>query len=261
MIKICCGHGLIRLHFVSSQHFEHCTFFSRSIKGSPTWQKKRNKRKLLTLSFFDVVIHRESNLHVISDKLEWSPVPHLRKLLRFTKGFYRLVNSKTGGFSFLQVSFNKKEKEKKRKPTILSSVRVSIEWGPSSSRNGTYNRFRRMSTRWRRFSNIPLLSICRYIVNPRVLALQFDRRWYSLGRKLQGLNYLVKLIQQKQTISPPQEIETQGFFKACRQHGQHFLFPKKTPPCYEALCLDELLLKITRAAVAMLKWKGNSIFF
>lgn len=95
--------------------------------------------------------------------------------------------------------------------------------------------------------------------------------FYLLGEKLQRLSYLVKLIQQKHTISPPQEIQTQGFFKACRQHGQHFLFLKKTPPCYEALCIDELLLKflttklrwllIRRAALAMLKLKGILFFF
>ena len=30
---------------------------------------------------YDVIIRLELNLDVISDKLEWSPVPHLRKLL------------------------------------------------------------------------------------------------------------------------------------------------------------------------------------
>ena len=79
------------------------SFFSRSTKISPIRQKKRNKLKMLTLSFFDIIIHLELNLHVISDKLEWSPVSHLRKLLRFPKALYGLVNSNTGGFSFLQV--------------------------------------------------------------------------------------------------------------------------------------------------------------
>ena len=82
------------------------SFFSRSTKISPIRQKKRNKLKLLTLSFFDIIIHLELNLHVISDKLEWSPVSHLRKLLRFPKAFYLLVNSNTGGFSFLQASLD-----------------------------------------------------------------------------------------------------------------------------------------------------------
>ena len=33
---------------------------------------------------FDVIIHLEFNLNVISEKLEWSPVPHLGELFRFT---------------------------------------------------------------------------------------------------------------------------------------------------------------------------------
>ena len=55
------------------------------------------------LSFIDIIIRLEFNLDVIADKLEWGPVPHLRKLFRFTKAFHQLVNSSTGRFSFLQV--------------------------------------------------------------------------------------------------------------------------------------------------------------
>ena len=47
--------------------------------------KVTHTQKLLSFSLiFDVVIRLEFNLDVISEKLEWSPVPHLRKLLRFT---------------------------------------------------------------------------------------------------------------------------------------------------------------------------------
>ena len=63
----------------------------------------QEKKELLFLSFFHVIIRLEFNLDVISDKLEWSPVPYLRKALRFTKGFNRLVNSSTSGYSFLKL--------------------------------------------------------------------------------------------------------------------------------------------------------------
>ena len=45
--------------------------------------KDTHKKTVISL-FFDVVIRLEFNVDVISEKLEWSPVPHLRKLLRFT---------------------------------------------------------------------------------------------------------------------------------------------------------------------------------
>ena len=44
---------------------------------------EREELDCLTLSFFDVIIRLEFNLFVISDKLEWSPEPHLQKFLRF----------------------------------------------------------------------------------------------------------------------------------------------------------------------------------
>ena len=58
---------------------------------------KENK-ELLFLAFF--YVHPEFNFDVISDKLGWGPVSHLTKLLRFTKGFHRLVKSSTGRLSF-----------------------------------------------------------------------------------------------------------------------------------------------------------------
>ena len=60
-------------------------------------------KSFLLLSFLDVIIRLKFNPDVISDKLERSPVFHLRILLRFTKEFYRLLNSSTGCFSILQV--------------------------------------------------------------------------------------------------------------------------------------------------------------
>ena len=59
------------------------------------------KEKLVITLIFDASL--ELNLDVISENLEQSPVSHLIILLRFTKGFHRLLNSDTGGFSFLQV--------------------------------------------------------------------------------------------------------------------------------------------------------------
>ena len=45
--------------------------------------KDTHTEKVISLTF-DFVIRLKFNLDVISEKLEWSPVPHLRKLLRFT---------------------------------------------------------------------------------------------------------------------------------------------------------------------------------
>ena len=53
-------------------------FFSRATKISPARQKRGTKLKEFTFSSFDVIIRL-----VISDKLEWSPEPHLKKFLRF----------------------------------------------------------------------------------------------------------------------------------------------------------------------------------
>ena len=53
-------------------------------------------------SRFDITINLEFNVDIISNKLEWSSVSNLRKLLRFTKGLYRLGTSSTGRFSFPQ---------------------------------------------------------------------------------------------------------------------------------------------------------------
>ena len=42
---------------------------------------KGMEKNFLLSSFFDVIFRLEFNLDVISNKLEWSPVPHLRILL------------------------------------------------------------------------------------------------------------------------------------------------------------------------------------
>ena len=61
------------------------------------------KKNFLLLSFFDDINRLKCNLDVISNKLKRSPLSHLRILLRFTKGFHRMVKSSIGGISFLEM--------------------------------------------------------------------------------------------------------------------------------------------------------------
>ena len=52
------------------------------------YDDKGKEKNFLKSSFFDVIFRLEFNFDVISDKLERSPVLHLRIILRFTKEFH-----------------------------------------------------------------------------------------------------------------------------------------------------------------------------
>ena len=84
LLSVCLPKSLLRLVALPTGKIVLETFYAK--------KKKSNELKPFILSFPDVFIHLKLNFDTTSDELEWSAVPYITKLPRFTKGFHRSLN-------------------------------------------------------------------------------------------------------------------------------------------------------------------------